>query len=107
MGIPSVIYGYLGLTILIPFLRDVTEALMGDGLLAASLVLTLMVLPTITRISDDAISTVPEYLKEGSYALGATRFQTIFRIILPAAKTGILTASILEKFFCGYIFKNK
>lgn len=95
VGIPSIIYGYLGLTILVPFLRDVTGALMGDGLLAASLVLTLMVLPTITRISDEAISTVPENLKEGSYALGATRFQTVFRIILPAAKTGILTASIL------------
>jgi phosphate transport system permease protein len=95
VGIPSIIYGYLGLTILVPFLRDVTGSLMGDGLLAASLVLTLMVLPTITRISDDAISAVSEDLKEGSYALGATRFQTVFRIILPAAKTGILTASIL------------
>ncbi|WP_108670296.1 phosphate ABC transporter permease subunit PstC [Peribacillus acanthi] len=95
VGIPSIIYGYLGLTILIPLLMDATGAIMGDGLLAASLVLTLMVLPTIARISDDAIMAVPSELREASYALGSSRFQTIVKVVLPAAKPGILTAIIL------------
>lgn len=95
VGIPSIIYGYLGLTILIPILRNWTGSIMGDGILAASLVLTIMVLPTITRISDDALSAVPSQLREASYALGSTRLQTVFKVIIPAAKPGILTAVIL------------
>ncbi|MRX72159.1 phosphate ABC transporter permease subunit PstC [Bacillus lacus] len=95
VGIPSIVYGYLGLTILIPFIREATGSIMGDGLLAAALVLTLMVLPTITRISDDVIASVPREFREASYAMGSTRLQTIFRIILPAAKQGIVTAVIL------------
>ena len=95
VGIPSVVYGFLGMTILIPLLRDVTGTNMGDGILAASIVLTIMVLPTISRISDDAISAVPAKFRDASYALGATRFQTIFRVTLPAARSGILYAVIL------------
>ncbi|WP_163100305.1 phosphate ABC transporter permease subunit PstC [Peribacillus alkalitolerans] len=95
VGIPSIIYGYLGLTILIPFLIKITGAIMGDGLLAAALVLTLMVLPTIARISDDAITAVPVELREASYALGSSRFQTIAKVVIPAAKPGIMTAIIL------------
>ncbi|PZD95649.1 phosphate ABC transporter permease subunit PstC [Paenibacillus sambharensis] len=95
VGIPSVVYGYLGLTILIPLIRDLTGSSMGDGLLAASLVLTVMVLPTISRISDDAISAVPKRYVDASYALGGTRFQTIFKVMLPAAKSGIMYAVIL------------
>nr|WP_245645040.1 phosphate ABC transporter permease subunit PstC [Peribacillus loiseleuriae] len=95
VGIPSIIYGYLGLTLLIPLLRNITGSIMGDGLLAASLVLTVMVLPTITRISDDAITAVPKDLCEAAYALGSTRFQAVFRVILPAARPGILTATVL------------
>ncbi|AZB44566.1 phosphate ABC transporter permease subunit PstC [Bacillus sp. FJAT-42376] len=95
VGIPSIVYGYLGLTILVPFIRSATGALVGDGLLAAAIVLTIMVLPTITRISDDAIAAVPTELREASYAMGSTRLQTIFRVILPAASPGILTAVIL------------
>ncbi|MEK4487802.1 phosphate ABC transporter permease subunit PstC [Psychrobacillus sp. FSL H8-0484] len=95
VGIPSIVYGYLGLTILIPFLRNITGATMGDGLLAAAIVLNIMVLPTISRISDDAISSVPMELREASYALGSTRMQTIIKVILPAASPGLFTAVIL------------
>ncbi|MEK0312832.1 phosphate ABC transporter permease subunit PstC [Cohnella sp. 56] len=95
VGIPSVVYGYLGLTILIPMLREITGRDLADGLLAAAIVLTIMVLPTIARISDDAISAVPKKFRDASYALGSTRFQTIFRVVLPAAKRGIVYAVIL------------
>lgn len=95
VGIPSVVYGFLGMTILIPLLRDVTGTNMGDGILAAAIVLTIMVLPTISRISDDALSAVPAKFRDASYALGATRFQTIFRVTLPAARSGILYGIIL------------
>lgn len=95
VGIPSVVYGYLGLTVLIPLIRDVTGTGMGDGLLAAALVLTIMVLPTVSRISDDAISAVPAKFSDASYALGATRFQTVWRVLLPSAKGGIMYAVIL------------
>jgi phosphate transport system permease protein len=95
VGIPSVVYGYLGLTVLIPLIRQVTGSGMGDGLLAAALVLTIMVLPTISRISDDAISSVPARFRDASYALGATRFQTVWRVLLPSARSGIMYAVIL------------
>lgn len=95
VGIPSVVYGYLGITVLIPLLRDITGNGMGDGLLAAALVLTIMVLPTVSRISDDAISAVPIKFKDASYALGATRFQTVFKVLLPSARSGIMYAVIL------------
>lgn len=95
VGIPSVVYGFLGLTVLIPLLRDVTGTNMGDGLLAAAIVLTIMVLPTISRISDDAISAVPKKYRDASYALGGTRFQTVFKVIIPSARSGIMYAVIL------------
>ncbi len=95
VGIPSVVYGFLGLTILIPLLRDITGRQLTDGLLAAAIVLSIMVLPTISRISDDAISAVPAKFKDASYALGATRFQTVFRVMLPSARSGILYGIIL------------
>ena len=95
VGIPSIVYGYLGLTVLIPFLRTVTGTTMGDGLLAAAIVLVIMVLPTIARISDDAITAVPLELREASYALGASRMQTIIKVLLPAAGPAIFTAIIL------------
>jgi phosphate transport system permease protein len=95
VGIPSVVYGFLGLTILIPLLRSLTGTNMGDGILAAAIVLTIMVLPTISRISDDAISVVPKKYRDASYALGATRFQTIFKVTIPAARSGIMYGVIL------------
>ncbi|THF79899.1 phosphate ABC transporter permease subunit PstC [Cohnella fermenti] len=95
VGIPSVVYGYLGLTVLIPWLRDLTGKPLADGLLAAAIVLTIMVLPTISRVSDDAITAVPKKYRDASYALGSNRFQTIFRVVLPASSRGIVYAVIL------------
>ena len=95
VGIPSVVYGYLGFTLLIPVIRNVTGSSVGDGLLAASLVLAIMILPTVTRLSDDAISAVPQKYIQASYALGGTRFQTITKVTLPAARGGIMYAVIL------------
>ncbi|WP_308640100.1 phosphate ABC transporter permease subunit PstC [Paenibacillus silvisoli] len=95
VGIPSVVYGFLGLTVLIPMLRTVTGTNMGDGILAAAIVLTIMVLPTISRITDDSIVAVPRKYRDASYALGSTRFQTIVKVVLPAARSGIMYAVIL------------
>ncbi|MCC3373923.1 phosphate ABC transporter permease subunit PstC [Cohnella sp. REN36] len=95
VGIPSVVYGFLGMTLLVPLLRDLTGHELADGLLAASIVLTIMVLPTISRISDDAITAVPKKYRDASYALGSNRLQTIVRVVLPAAGRGIMYAVIL------------
>jgi len=94
VGIPSVVYGWIGLTVLVPFISKHIGGL-GFSLLAGILVLTIMVLPTITSVSTDAIKSLPWEIREASYALGATRWQTIRRVILPAAKSGILTAVVL------------
>jgi phosphate ABC transporter permease protein PstC len=93
-GIPSVVYGFLGVVLLVPLIR---EYLGGPGLslLAASIILAIMILPTITSISIDAIQAVPYSYKEGSLALGATHLQTIRMVILKAARSGIITAIIL------------
>jgi phosphate ABC transporter permease protein PstC len=93
-GIPSVVYGFLGVGILVPLIR---ENLGGPGLsvLAASIVLGIMVLPTITSISVDALQAVPRSYREGSIALGATVWQTTHRVVLRAARSGIVAAVIL------------
>lgn len=95
VAVPSVVYGYIGLTILVPFIREHFAGGAGFGLLAASLILSVMILPTIITISEDAIRSVPSTLEEASLALGATRWQTIRRVLLPAAAPGILTSVIL------------
>ena len=95
VAVPSIVYGYIGLTIIVPFIRDYFKAGAGFGLLAASLLLAVMILPTIITISEDAIRSVPSSLEAASLALGATRWQTIRRVLLPAASPGILTAVIL------------
>lgn len=93
-GIPSVVYGFIGVVILVPFIR---EYLGGPGLslLASSIILGIMILPTVISISIDAISAVPLLYKEGAIALGATHWQAIWRVILPAARSGLVTAVIL------------
>jgi len=93
-GIPSVVYGFMGVVTLVPLIR---EHLGGPGLsvLAASVVLGIMVLPTITSISVDALQAVPRLYFEGSIALGATRWQTTYMVMLKAAKSGIVAAVIL------------
>ena len=95
-GIPSVIYGLVGLVALVPLLRRIpVSGNSGFGLLAASTVLAVMILPTVTNIAEDAIRAVPREYKEGSLALGATHLQTIGGVILPAARSGIIAGIIL------------
>ena len=96
-GIPSVIFGLFGLIIIVPFLRDyVSPNNMGFGILAASIVLAIMILPTIVSVSLDALNAVPKSYYEGALALGATCEQSVFRVVFPAAKSGILAAAVLS-----------
>ena len=96
-GIPSVIYGLFGLIIIVPFLRDnISPNGFGYGILAASLVVSIMILPTIVSVSLDALNAVPKNYYEGALALGATKEQSVFRVMLPAAKSGILAAVVLS-----------
>ena len=96
-GIPSVVYGLFGMVVLVPFVRAVipVKGNFGFGLLSASMVLAIMILPTIINIAEDAIRAVPHEYKEGSLALGTTHLQTIWGVILPAARSGIVAAIIL------------
>lgn len=95
VGIPSVVYGWLGLTLLAPFVREHLGSLTGFGLLTAGIVLAIMILPTVITLSEDALLAVPSTVREASMALGATRWQTIFNVLLPAARSGITVAVIL------------
>ena len=96
-GIPSVIFGLFGLIIIVPFLRDnISPNGVGYGILAASLVLSIMILPTIVSVSLDALNAVPKNYYEGALALGATKEQSVFKVIVPAAKSGILAAVVLS-----------
>jgi phosphate transport system permease protein len=113
VGIPSVVWGWLGITVLVPFLADTFNGqiaislpivgqvfsmpgfLTGFSWLAGSLVLSVMVLPTITSVSYDAFQAVPQELRTGSLALGTTRWQTIRHILIPSALGGVLTAVVL------------
>lgn len=94
-GIPSVLYGVFGLGIIVPNIMKISPQSQGQSLLAVIIVLTIMILPTVIAISENAISSVPNSYREGSYGLGASKIQTIFRVILPAAKSGILAAVVL------------
>lgn len=94
VGIPSVVYGWVGISVLVPMLRNRFGGI-GFSLLAGIIVLSVMILPTIASISVDAIKTVPKDYIEASYGLGATRWQTISKVILPASKSGILTGVVL------------
>lgn len=95
VAIPSVVYGYIGLTLFIPFFRDVFGVTTGFGVFVAGVILAIMILPTVISISEDAIRAVPTPLEEASLALGATRWQTIWKVLLPAALPGVLTSIIL------------
>jgi phosphate transport system permease protein len=94
-GIPSVVYGFFGLIVLTDFIRVTFAIPTGETWLAASILLGIMALPTIISVSEDAISAVPHEFKEGSLAIGATRWQTIIRVLVPAALSGIAAAIIL------------
>ena len=92
-GIPSVVYGFIGLTVVVPFVRDHFGG-SGYGILSGSFVLFVMVLPTITSMTVDSLRAVPKYYKSASLALGATEWQTIYRVLLRAALPGIMTAIV-------------
>lgn len=93
-GIPSVVYGFFGLIVIVPMIRNYLGGV-GLSVLAGAIVLGIMILPTIINISRDAINAVPEEYKVNSLALGATHYQSISRVILPAARSGIITAIVL------------
>jgi phosphate transport system permease protein len=93
-GIPSVVIGWFGLILLVPFLARVTGTA-GYGVFAAVLVLVVMALPTITTLSAETLKSLPPELKEASAAMGATRWQTIYKVLLPSAREGLLIAVIL------------
>ena len=94
VGIPSVVYGLLGLSVVVPWVRSWADGT-GYGIFAASIVLAVMVLPTVTSLATDAIASVPDSYREGSYGLGCMRWQTIWHVVLKSASPGIMTAIIL------------
>ncbi|MCX5817064.1 MAG: phosphate ABC transporter permease subunit PstC [Proteobacteria bacterium] len=93
-GIPSVVYGFLGVIYIVPIIRNNFGGA-GFSLLATSIILGVMILPTIISISFDAIMSVPKTYREGSFAMGATKWQTIYKVVIPSAKSGILASFIL------------
>ena len=95
-GIPSVIYGFFGMLIIVPAIRAVFPgATIGDSLLAAIIILAIMVIPTIVNVTENSLRAVPQSYREASLGLGATATYTIFKITIPAAKSGILSGVIL------------
>ncbi|WP_462399106.1 phosphate ABC transporter permease subunit PstC [Lacticaseibacillus pantheris] len=94
VGIPSVVYGFIGLAVVVPFLRRLAGGT-GFGILAGTIVLCVMVLPTVTSLAAASIRAVPLSLRQASYAMGATRWQTLRKVVLRAATPGIITAIIL------------
>lgn len=94
-GIPSVVLGFFGMVVVAPFLQETFDLPTGLNILNASVILAIMAIPTISSISEDALYAVPQEFKDASYALGATKYETITKVIMPAAMSGISTAVIL------------
>jgi phosphate transport system permease protein len=94
-GVPTVVYGYFALTFVTPVLQQVFPSLSGFNALSPGLVMGLMIMPLVSSLSEDAMQAVPRGLREGSYALGATRMQTALKVVVPAAFSGITAAFIL------------
>jgi len=94
-GVPTVVYGYFALLFVTPLLQKLLPGLPGFNLLSAGLVMGIMIIPYVSSVSEDAMRAVPMSMREGSYAMGATRFQTAIRVITPAALSGISAAYIL------------
>jgi len=93
-GIPSVVYGFLGVVYVVPFVREIFGG-SGFSLLSTSIVLGIMILPTVISITYDSLMSVPRAYREGSLAMGATKWQTTWRVVIPSAKSGILASYIL------------
>ena len=94
-GVPTVVYGYFALLFVTPLLQQLIPGLPGFNLLSAGLVMGIMIIPYVSSVSEDAMRAVPMSMREGSYAMGATRFQTAVRVVTPAALSGITAAYIL------------
>ena len=94
-GIPSVVYGLVGMIIIVPLVREVFNLPDGANLFSAIIVLTIMILPSVISVSETAIKTVPKEYEEASLALGATKTETVFKVVVPAAKSGIITSIVL------------
>jgi phosphate transport system permease protein len=93
-GIPSVVYGFFGMIVLVPFVRDYIGG-SGYGILTASILLAIMILPTVISVSESAINAVPNSYYEGALALGSTKEFSVFKTVVPAAKSGILAGVVL------------
>ena len=93
-GIPSVVYGYFGLTVIVPLISEYLGG-PGNSLLAVIILLTVMILPTIIKISENSLRAVPVEIVQGSFALGATKMETVFKVMIPAAGPGILSSIVL------------
>jgi phosphate transport system permease protein len=94
-GIPSVVLGFFGMVVVAPFIQETFDLPTGLNIVNASVILAIMAIPTISSISEDALYAVPQEFKDASYALGATKYETITKVIMPAALSGISTAVIL------------
>lgn len=94
-AVPSVVYGFFALVIVTPFLQSIIPGLSGFNSLSSGIVMAIMILPFITSLSEDALYAVPNNLREASYGMGATRLQTVFKVTIPAANSGIIVSIIL------------
>lgn len=94
-AVPTVVYGYFALMIVTPFLQGFIPGLSGFNSLSPGIVMGIMIIPMISSLSEDALHAVPQNLREASYGMGATRFQTAFRVLVPAASSGIIVSIIL------------
>ena len=94
-AVPTVVYGFFALMVVTPFLQKIIPSLAGFNSLSAGIVMGIMIIPFVSSLSEDALSAVPKSLRNASYGLGATRFQTAFKVMVPAASSGIIVSVIL------------
>ncbi len=94
-GVPTVVYGYFALLFVTPLLAEIIPDLSGFNVLSAGIVIGIMIIPYVSSLAEDAMRSVPQYLREGSYALGSSRLETAFRVVFPASFSGLTSAYIL------------
>lgn len=95
VGIPSIVYGWTGLTVLVPFIRDAFNLEYGNTVFTAGIVLSVMIFPTITSVAIDAVKGVSKNCRDAAYGMGATRWQVIYKVVVPASSSGIFTGIVL------------